>query len=199
MRLDQIFYYDARRDLIVISPDATELVQAMTAEQARNLAQLPVVLALSRALQEQHFQWQARLNGIALEDRRLAFRALAVGDTVLLGTAYLQGSQRTTRPPDSVETSTDGQPRWIKWARIYPNCCNKSYYSPIARAVDLLNGLMPPKDGPASMLFLPIRHFRPRRFFTQRNITSNEKIPGYPRFRLGAANDGKRNRRSDIG
>ena len=101
MRLDRIFYYDARRDLIVISPDTTPLVQAMTAEPARNLEQLPVVLALSRALQEQHFQWQGKLNGISLEDRRLAFRALAVGDTVLVGTAYLQGSQGTTRPPDS--------------------------------------------------------------------------------------------------
>jgi hypothetical protein len=102
VRLDRIFYYDARRDLIVISPDTTPLVQAMTtAEPALNLEQLPVVLALSRALQEQHFQWQGKLNGISLEDRRLAFRALAVGDTVLVGTAYLQGSQRTTRLPDS--------------------------------------------------------------------------------------------------
>jgi hypothetical protein len=56
VRLDGIFYYEARKDLIVISPDATQLVQAMTAAPARNLEQLPVVLALSRALQEQHFQ-----------------------------------------------------------------------------------------------------------------------------------------------
>ncbi len=102
VRLDRIFFYDARRDLIVISPDATQLVQATRDEPGRNLAQLPVVLALSRALQEQHFQWQGKLNGISLEDRRLAFRALAVGDTVLVGSAYLHGSQGTTRPPDSV-------------------------------------------------------------------------------------------------
>jgi hypothetical protein len=104
VRLDGIFYYEARKDLIVISPDATQLVQAMTAAPARNLEQLPVVLALSRALQEQHFQWQGKLNGISLEDRRLAFRALAGGDTVLVGNAYLQGSGQTTRPPDSVGT-----------------------------------------------------------------------------------------------
>ena len=41
----------------------------------------------------------------------------------------------------------------------------------------MFNGLMRPKDGLESMLFLLIRHFRPRRFFTHRNITSNEKIP----------------------
>jgi hypothetical protein len=102
VRLDRLFYYEARKDLIVISPDTTPLVQAMTVEPGRNLEQLPVVLALSRALQEQQFQWQGKLNGISLEDRRLAFRTLAVGDTVLVGTAYLQGSQQTSRPPDSV-------------------------------------------------------------------------------------------------
>jgi hypothetical protein len=104
VRLDRILYYETRKDLIVISSDATRLVQTLRAEPGRNLEQLPVVLALSRALQEQHFQWQAKLNGISLEDRRLAFRALAVGDTVFVGTAYLQGSQQTTRPPDSVRT-----------------------------------------------------------------------------------------------
>jgi hypothetical protein len=33
---------------------------------------------------------------------------------------------------------------------------------------------MPPKDGLESMLFLPIRHYRPRRFFTQRNYVKRE-------------------------
>jgi hypothetical protein len=101
VRLEQTFYYEARKDLIVISPDATQLVQAMR-EPGRNLEQLPVVLALSRALQEQHFQWQGKLNGIPLEDRKLAFRALAVGDSVLVGIAYLQASQTTTTQSDSV-------------------------------------------------------------------------------------------------
>ena len=104
VRLERIFYYESRKDLIVISPVATQLVQAMRAEPGRNLEQLPVVLALSRALQEQHFQWQGKLNGISLEDRKLAFRALAVGDTVLVGIAYLQASQPTTTPSDSVRT-----------------------------------------------------------------------------------------------
>ena len=101
VRLERTFYYEARKDLLVISPDATQLVQAMR-EPGRNLEQLPVVLALSRALQEQHFQWQGKLNGIPLEDRKLAFRALAVGDSVLVGITYLQASQQTTTPSDSV-------------------------------------------------------------------------------------------------
>jgi hypothetical protein len=104
VRLERAFYYEARRDLIVISPDAPQLVQAMTKAPNHNLEQLPVVFALTRALQEQHFQWQVRLNRISLEDRKLAFRALAVGDTVLVGTAYLQRFGQTTGPPDPALT-----------------------------------------------------------------------------------------------
>ena len=104
VRLERIFYYESRKDLIVISPVATQLVQAMREEPGRNLEQLPVVLALARALQEQHFQWQEKLNRISLEDRKLAFRALAVGDSVLVGIAYLQASQQPTTPSDSVRT-----------------------------------------------------------------------------------------------
>jgi hypothetical protein len=103
-RLERIFYYESRKDLIVISPVATQVLQVMREERGRNLEQLPVVLALSRALQEQHFQWQEKLNRISLEDRKLAFRALAVGDSVLVGIAYLQASQPPTTPPDSVRT-----------------------------------------------------------------------------------------------
>ena len=104
VRLERIFYYESRKDLIVISPVATQLVQAMRKEPGRNLENLPVVLALSRALQEQYFQWQEKLNRISLEDRKLAFRALAVGDSVLVGSTYLQASQQPTPPSDSVRT-----------------------------------------------------------------------------------------------
>jgi hypothetical protein len=104
VRLERIFYYESRKDLLVISPVATQLVQTMREEPGRNLENLPVVLALSRALQEQYFQWQEKLNRISLEDRKLAFRALAVGDSVLVGSAYLQASQQPPAPSDSVRT-----------------------------------------------------------------------------------------------
>src|SRR6266850_1212879 len=97
-------FFLTSKDLIVISPVATQVLQVMREERGRNLEQLPVVLALSRALQEQHFQWQEKLNRISLEDRKLAFRALAVGDSVLVGIAYLQASQPLTTPSDSVRT-----------------------------------------------------------------------------------------------
>jgi len=45
-RLERIFYYESRKDLIVISPVATQVLQVMREERGRNLEQLPVVLAL---------------------------------------------------------------------------------------------------------------------------------------------------------
>jgi len=37
VRLERTLYYEARKDFIVISPDATQLVQAMREEPGRNL------------------------------------------------------------------------------------------------------------------------------------------------------------------
>jgi hypothetical protein len=42
-RLERIFYYESRKDLIVISPVATQVLQVMREERGRNLEQLPVV------------------------------------------------------------------------------------------------------------------------------------------------------------
>ena len=45
-------------------------------------------------LQEQHFKWETKINSIALEDRRLTFRALAAGDTLLTLIARATGSAK---------------------------------------------------------------------------------------------------------
>ena len=201
VRLDRIFYYDARRDLIVISPDATQLVQAMRDEPGRNLAQLPVVLALSRALQEQHFQWQGKLNGISLEDRRLAFRALAVGDTVLVGSAYLQGSQGTTRPPDSARNLAGLATALEKMGSHLPQLLQQKLVFPYREGAQFVQWAHAAKGWTGVECSLcRSASFRPRRFFTRRSIMFKlRKSAVYPRFRLGTANEGKRHRRSDFG
>jgi hypothetical protein len=107
-RLERIFYYEARKDLIVITPDSAQLARAMMAEPSRHSEQIPVVLALTRALQEQHFRWQEKLKRVSDEDRKLAFRALAAGDALLVGSVYLRESQPTAKPPDTLQTMT----RW---------------------------------------------------------------------------------------
>jgi hypothetical protein len=100
-RLERIFYYAARKDLVVITPDAAQLVRAVTAEPSHRPEQIPLVLAMTRALQEQHFHWQEKLRRVSVEDRKLAFRALAAGDALLVASAYLRESQPTAKAPIS--------------------------------------------------------------------------------------------------
>ena len=200
VRLERIFYYESRKDLIVISPVATQLVQAMREEPGRNLEQLPVVLALSRALQEQHFQWQGKLNGISLEDRKLAFRALAVGDTVLVGIAYLQASQHNdyavgfspdpgemgncvgkNRFPSSPTAAAKAGISLSRRKSIYSmgSCGQRMGWSQCCLCRSTIFDLADPSPGEI--------------------LRQTRKSVGYPPFRLGAANEGKRGRRSDIG
>jgi hypothetical protein len=103
-RSERIFYYEARKSLVVITPDAAQLALAMMAEPSRRPEQIPLVLALTRALQEQHFHWQEKIKRVSVEDRKLAFRALAAGDALLVAAAYFRESQPTAKPQDSSQT-----------------------------------------------------------------------------------------------
>jgi hypothetical protein len=103
-RLQRVFDYEARRDLIVIAPDAARVARAIVAAPNRNAEQFPAVWGLTRALHEQHFHWQERLKKASPEDQELAFRALASGDMLLVGVAYLQGSPQTPKPPGLAQT-----------------------------------------------------------------------------------------------
>ena len=196
-RLERIFYYESRKDLIVISPVATQVLQVMREERGRNLEQLPVVLALSRALQEQHFQWQEKLNRISLEDRKLAFRALTVGDSVLVGTASISTTDYTVGfgpdlgqmgnclgkngfPSSSTATAKTG----ISLSRrksIYSmgSCGKRMGWSQCGLCRSTIFDLADPSPGEI--------------------LRQTRRSAGYPRFRLGAANEGKRGRRSDVG
>ena len=79
-RLERIFYYEVSRATIVMTPDSAQLARRMSGVPNPSLERVPTVLALARALQEQNFQWQGRLKRVSLEDRKLAFGALAAGD-----------------------------------------------------------------------------------------------------------------------
>jgi hypothetical protein len=102
--LERIFYYEARQGLAVITPAAAQLARALTADPGRRPERIPLVLALTRALQEQHFHWPERLRRVSDEDRKLAFRALSAGDALLVTSAYLRESQPTANSPDTLQT-----------------------------------------------------------------------------------------------
>jgi hypothetical protein len=98
-RLQRLFYYDLRKQVVVIAADSTKLAPAVGGETNGRTAQIPAVLSLTQALQEQYFQWQEKLTLIPLEDRKLAFRAVAAGDSSLVASAYV-GEPRPTKTRD---------------------------------------------------------------------------------------------------
>ena len=97
-RLERSFYYEVSKATIVMTPASAQLAQRMSGAPNQLIA---TVLALARALQDQNFQWQERLNRVSLEDRKLAFGALAAGDASLVGVNYLRVFQQTTALPGS--------------------------------------------------------------------------------------------------
>ncbi len=95
-RLQRLTFYDMQRQAIRLAPSSAQLGRALAQEGGPNAEKVPVVLALTQALQDQHFGWHERIKLIALEDRKLTFRGLAQGDAVLTALSYLAGTPRIT-------------------------------------------------------------------------------------------------------
>lgn len=110
LRLFQhLVHYDARRRAIVVpeeplKPDLASLgfPGGPSEETAK---QLLLAHALARALQEQHFQWRARIRSRITKDSELALRAVMQGDAVLVGLAYLAAHEERKKeePVDAIK------------------------------------------------------------------------------------------------
>ena len=93
-RLKRLSVYEARRESLVIASEAAKLGPALAGEPSEGSDQIPAVLVLTQELQEQHFRWQEKLERVGPEDRKLAFRALADGDALLVGLSYLERNRQ---------------------------------------------------------------------------------------------------------
>ena len=98
-RLQRLTYYDSRTERVVLAPESIRLGHALAGDDSRTAETIPLVFALTQALQEQHFPWSSNLRSVPAQDRRLALRAVTRGDVVLVGLAYLGGG-RPERWPD---------------------------------------------------------------------------------------------------
>ena len=126
-RLKRLAVYDAGRDRLVIAPEATKLGAALAGGQNDDPDQLASVLALARALQDQHFRWSERLKGMGSEDRKLAFRALGDGDALLVALSYLSKTrgplnwaQATMRFAAELERTGAHLPELLKQELVFP-------------------------------------------------------------------------------
>jgi len=198
-RLERIFYYEARKGLVVITPDAAQLARSMMAEPSRRLEQIPLVLALTRALQEQHFHWQEKLSRVSVEDRKLAFRAVAAGDALLVASAYLRELQPTAKPPGFSRTMEKWATALDKRASHLPELLRYKLVFPYRQGSRFVQWAYAAKrwQGQCSLCRSDTLHFAD---FSSREIlpqTGQSALHQYRR--TGTADEGKRGRRSNIG
>jgi len=88
--------YDSRKNAIIRAPSKAGLaVPRSPGGLEEDLPkQLQLIHALTHALQEQHFHLEQNLKHRNTADSRLALRALAKGDAVLVGLAHLMGDSK---------------------------------------------------------------------------------------------------------
>ena len=126
-RLKRLAVYEAGRDRLVIAPEATKLGEALAGGRNGDSDQIAPVLAMTRALQDQHFRWSERLKGLGSEDRKLAYRALGDGDALLVALSYLSKTrgplnwaQATMRFAAELERTGAHLPDLLKQELIFP-------------------------------------------------------------------------------
>ena len=129
-RLNQIAYYEPQSASVVVKPEASTLGRAFSETDARIAGEVPAIFGIVQALEEQHFHWQERMKSITLEDRGLSFRALAVGDAILVALTRPSGNKTSAssvaaaetlgRLRSAVEKSASNLPALLRWKLAFP-------------------------------------------------------------------------------
>lgn len=90
-RLERLVVYNEANAAAALAPNAALLGAPFEKSDPALAREAPLGFAIVAALQEQNFHWQGKITAINLEDRRLAFRALATGDAALTVIARAAG------------------------------------------------------------------------------------------------------------
>ncbi|HKY09050.1 MAG TPA: hypothetical protein VJQ55_12440 [Candidatus Binatia bacterium] len=83
-RFEQLIFYNRFTSTASWTPGAAQMGAPLAKIQPEKAEEFAPVFAIAQALQEQHFKWRAVIDSIAIEDRRSAFQALAIGDAALI-------------------------------------------------------------------------------------------------------------------
>ncbi|HEU4345927.1 MAG TPA: hypothetical protein VFU31_30615 [Candidatus Binatia bacterium] len=129
-RLEAIAAYRPETEGIVVTAEAARLGRVLAGESSAKSEEIAAAFALTDALQEQHFDWHQKTRTISPEDRRLALRAVAQGDAVLVGWNYLgQGKKPPSREEQAqaigrlsgeLEKMAAGLPELLKRKWVFP-------------------------------------------------------------------------------
>ena len=178
-RLEQIVYYNGANARLTITADAAALGAQLTAPYISAAAELPVASGIVQALQEQHFQWQEKINRTVVEDTRLAYRAIAGGDAMLTALAYASDGNLNT--PGHISAARQVSLEMARLARDLPSFLRSQLLLPLqqgsnfvawaakARGRDGVNALYANPPYTTAQILHPEKYFlvtqTPQRFF----------------------------------
>ena len=135
-RLERLIYYDSATDRLLIATDAGALGARLTAPYTRATTELPVAMGIVYALQEQHFQWQEKINRTNIEDARLAYRAIAGGDALL--TALAHASNGTLSAPGHLAAARQVSLQLARLASDLPPFLRSQLILPLVEGSDFV-------------------------------------------------------------
>jgi hypothetical protein len=178
-RLDRLVSYDSANARVIIAADAATLGGQLTAPYTRSPAELAIAGGIVQALQEQHFQWQEKINQTVVEDARLAYRAVAGGDALLTALAYASDGNLSAANHLAAARQISlqmarlarGLPPFLQSQLVFPLAEGSNFVAWAAKAKgrDGLNALYANPPAATAQILHPDRYYlvaqTPQRFF----------------------------------
>ena len=174
-RLERLAAYNELTAAVALAPNASVLGAPFKITDPVSAREAPLGFAIIMALHEQNFQWQGKTSALNLEDRRLAFRALATGDAALTVIARSAGKNIDALSGVDLQNAGTFALELEKSAARLPDYLRHRLLFPIAKAANLRSGRSRPKAGKESTRSTPIHRYRPRKSSTRKNILLNLK------------------------
>ncbi|MBI2360005.1 MAG: hypothetical protein HYV04_14110 [Deltaproteobacteria bacterium] len=120
-------YYDGARQKIVVPQEPLKPARAFLRFPGKiseeTTKQLLLAHALAHALQDQHFQWRARIRSRNTQDSRLPLHAVMQGDAILVGLAYLAARKESGKEQivDAVKSLFRASPAFERELSVRPD------------------------------------------------------------------------------
>lgn len=180
-RIEEIIQYDAVKGTLALTRDAAKFGAPFEQTNPRAAREAPAVLAVVKALQEQHFRWSAVVSSAHSEDRRLAIRAVAAGDALLTLIARSHGKERVQLSPGDIdrvkriaaEIDKRGAslPDFLRHKLSFPyrEGISFAYWASATKGWEGVNALYAAPPSTTAQIFHPeqyfVRRVGPRQFF----------------------------------
>lgn len=178
-RLERLVAYDSARARLLIAADSAKLGSELQPPYDRAATELPVAIGIVHALQQQHFQWQEKIDRTYIDDTTLAYRAIAGGDALLTALAHasdgklaapghLAAARQIAR---QIEMLARGLPTFLRNQLIFPPREGSDFvaWAIKAKGRDGLNALYTDPPYATAQILHPEKYFltpqSPQRFF----------------------------------